>query len=64
VATCVLTAGMLSRYCEDDRRFLVGAQSLTDEFKFCTIDNVNEITDVPKMVRIGGLGAAPQKVEI
>ena len=29
-AVCFLAAGMLSRYCEDDRRFLVGALSLTD----------------------------------
>jgi hypothetical protein len=32
--------------------------------KFCTIDYVGEITDVPKMVGIGWLGAAPQIGEI
>ena len=34
LAICVLTAGMLSTFCDDDRRFLVGAQSLTDESRY------------------------------
>jgi len=30
LAICVLTAGTLSRYCDEDHRFLVGTWSLTD----------------------------------